>query len=477
MKSEAITSDKAGTLGELLRVAIPLIVSSGSTAMMYVIDRVFLTWDSVNSMTAALPAGVLHWNLAALAMGTIAYGNAFIGQYEGAARHDRVGPVIWQGIYLAIVAALVALACVPAAPTLFRWFGHEQVVQDLELKFFSILCYGTLPLLLDTALSSFFSGRGQTTTVMVINVIGMMINVVLDYIFIFGKLGLPAMGIEGAALATVCAFTSISLMYVGAMWWTAGDGRYHLWIGRRFDRELLLRLLKFGLPSGLQQFLEIACWTIFIQFMGRLGTEQLAATGLVFNLNSLVFVPLLGLATAVTVLTGHRIGEGKPQLAVRTAWLAYGVAALYTAIFCVIYLFAPDLILRPYQLAEHAELRAMVTQLLRLVAVYVWFDALAVVFGAAIRGAGDTRFAMVFSVSCGVVLLVVPTYFASLRGPDGFWIAWYAATTCISIVGIGFWIRFQQGRWMSMRIIEPAPPELFGTGSRPSPERSAVATH
>src|SRR6185295_13914446 len=104
MKTAYPQPDRAGTLRELLVVALPLVVSSGSTAMMYVVDRIFLSWDSVESMAAALPAGVLHWNVAALAIGTVTYCNAFIGQYEGAGQHNRVGPVLWQGIYISIIA-------------------------------------------------------------------------------------------------------------------------------------------------------------------------------------------------------------------------------------------------------------------------------------------------------------------------------------------------------------------------------------
>jgi MATE family multidrug resistance protein len=92
--------------------------------------------------------------------------------------------------------------------------------------------------------------------------------------------------------------------------------------------------------------------------------------------------------------------------------------------------------------------------------VYSWFDTAAVVFGAAIRGAGDTLFAMVFSVTMGVVLLVLPTYVASHYGSQGFAVAWYAVTVFVSVLGIGFWARFQQGRWKSMRVIEHTAPEL-----------------
>jgi MATE family multidrug resistance protein len=297
-------------------------------------------------------------------------------------------------------------------------------------------------------------------TIMVINSLGMLINIVLDYVLIFGKIGLPGMGIDGAALATVIGFSSISMMYVGNMLWTQRSGVYRLWSGRRFDRELTMRLLRFGLPSGIQQFLDIACWNVFIQLVGGLGTEQLSATGLVFNLNALVFIPLLGLGTAVTVLTGHRIGEGRPLLAVRTTWLAFGLASLYVAAFSGIYLLAPELILRPYGLAEHPEVRGLVIFLLRFVAIYAFFDAMAVVFNSAIRGAGDTRFALVFSFSMGLLLLVLPTCVAARYGPEGFQAAWYAVTVFISVLGLGFMARFQQGRWMTMRVIEHTAPEL-----------------
>jgi len=400
-----------------------------------------------------------------------------IGQYEGAGQHHRVGPVVWQGIYFSIVAAAVMLVFAPLAPSIFQLFGHDVAVQGLETRFFKILCLGTLPLLLDTALSCFFSGRGQTLVVMVVNTIGMLINILLDYLLIFGNHGFPRLGIDGAAIATVTAFTSISVMYVATMYWMYRRGPYRLWAGRRFDRELFARLLRFGLPSGVQQFLDIGCWTVFVQLVGRLGREELSATSLVFNLNGGVFIPLLGLGTAVTVLVGHRIGEGRPELAVRTAWLAFGLASAYTLLFCGVYLFLPDLILKPYGLAERPELRALVVSLLRFVAFYSFFDSMLVVFNAAIRGAGDTRFAMTFSFSMGLLLLVLPTYVAStVFGADGFTAAWYAVTVYITVLGLGFMARFQQGRWKSMRVIEHTGPEISHQADRePGEAVGAVA--
>jgi MATE family multidrug resistance protein len=312
---------------------------------------------------------------------------------------------------------------------------------------------------------------------MTVNLIGTLLDAVLDYLLIFGKLGFPRMGISGAAWSTVISFAAMALMYIAIIALRERPGVYHLWSGRRFDRELFRRLIKFGLPSGFQQFLDIACFTVFIQLVGSLGTRQLSATSLVFNLNALVFVPTVGLGTAVTALVGRRVGEGRPQLAVRTTWLAAALGIAYVSVFCVIYLFAPQAILKPYGLANDEALRELVVFLLRLVAVYSFFDALSVVFSAAIRGAGDTRFALVFSFSLGLVLLVLPTYIASFYGEAGFYYAWYAVTVFIMVLGIGFIARFQQGHWMSMRIIEHTLPELEGvlpTDSDQPPAPSAL---
>jgi MATE family multidrug resistance protein len=451
----ARTHDRAGSLGELLRVSVPLIISYSATALMHVVDRIFLSWYSVDAMAATLPAGVIHWNLAALAIGTVTYANAIIGQYVGAGDEKRVGPVLWQGIYMSLVAAALMVCLVPLAAGTFAAFDHHADIQHLEVRYFSILAVGTGPLLISSTLSCFYSGRGRTTTVMVVNILATLLNVALDYVLIFGNAGFPELGIDGAAIATSLSFVAIAVMYVVHMLWTERRTHYCLWSGWRFDRELFGRLFKYGFPSGVQQFLDIACWSIFIQLMGRLGKPELAATGLVFNLNSLAFIPMMGLGTAVTALVGQRIGDARVHLAVRTTWLALGVGLAYTVAFAAVYLFAPHVILAPYGIAANQpEVAGLVIELLRLVALYSIFDVTAVIFSSAIRGAGDTRFAMYLSVTLGALLLVLPTAIMIRSGSAGFITSWYAVVAFLFALATGFFLRFQQGRWKSMRVIE-----------------------
>ena len=284
---------------------------------------------------------------------------------------------------------------------------------------------------------------------MFINVCCALLNGVLDYVLIFGKLGVPPLGISGAAMATVTAWSAACVMYAVALLRHRQREHYGLLAGWRFDRTLFARLLRFGLPNGIQLFVDIACWTLFVQIVAALGKEHLAATSLAFNLNSLAFIPILGVGTAVMTLTGQRIGEGRPELAVRTTNLAFFMSLGYIAIFVAIYLFAPRLILLPYALAEStsdlSQLEESVVLLLRYVAVYSLFDAMAVIFSSATRGAGDTRFALVFSLIAGLVLLVLPTSAAWYYGYHGLTIPWIAVTVFIVVLGLGYLWRFRQG--------------------------------
>ncbi len=285
-----------------------------------------------------------------------------------------------------------------------------------------------------------------------------LINGVLDYVLIYGKLGIPPMGIRGAAPATVIAWTLASLMYIAALLMHRERKHYALGTAWRFDRALFARLMRFGLPNGFQLLIDVSVWTLFVQMIGSLGPEHLAATSLAFNLNSLAFIPILGMGTAVVTLTGQRIGEGRPELAVRTTRLAFALSMAYIAVFSAIYLFAPRLILLPYSLSEqttnYPALEEQVVELLRYVAVYALFDAMAIVFSSATRGAGDTRFALLFSFVSGLVLLILPTWTARYLGYSSLTIPWVAVTVFIVFVGLGYLWRFEQGRWKSMRVIE-----------------------
>lgn len=464
----------AGSLAELLAVALPLIASSGSQCLMNVTDRMFLTWYSQDSLAAVLPAGMLHWSLISLAFGLCQYANTFVAQYEGAKQRDRVAASVWQAAYIAIIAGLVLSSGGFISQPMFDWIGHDPDVAAQETEYFRVLAFGSVAPILATAMSTFFSGRGRTAVVMWVNLLGAMTNVVFDYLMIFGVGPFPELGIRGAAIATVLGSTATVVAYAVLIFGPQARASYGTWANRGWDADLIRRFLKYGLPAGLHMFVDVAGFAIFMLLIGKLGKTELAATNLAFNLNSLAFIPMLGLGIAISTLVGHRIGEKRPELAIKTTWNAFALSSLYMLFFAAIYVLIPDLIVKPY--LSHAKedvsgLQEQIALLLRFVALYSFFDAMAIVFGSAVRGAGDTRFALLFSFASCWLLMVGPTWWlwhfkgGSLLG------SWWACSVYVLVLGLGFLARFQAGHWKTMSVIEAVAIE---TNAEPNPDAKLV---
>ncbi|MDA1014431.1 MAG: MATE family efflux transporter [Planctomycetota bacterium] len=411
-----------GSLAELLSISVPLIISAGSFTINNVIDRVYLSWYSREALAASLNGSMFHWTLLAVPIGVCMYANTFVAQYDGAGRKGRVSASVWQAVYLAVFTGLVLMALNEPAVQILAWTteSHDRTVSLLQIEYFQALNIGS-PIFLATAtLSTFFSGRGRTRPVMVVNIIAMLFNCVGNYALIFGAGFIPSLGITGAGYATVLS-RLLALGLFLALILRREEADYHFFRHYRLDWKLLGRMAKYGLPAGWQLLADVGGFTVFLFLIGGLGANEMASTTLAFNINSVAFIPLLGVGMGVSTIVGRRIGEGRPELAVQTTWKSFWMTIIWVVSLAAFYLSVPEILIDQYQgdhaPAEFAELRDSVVVLLRFVAVYTLFDAMAVVFSNAVRGAGDTRFALWFTFGSCWLLMVIPTWIA--RWPAG----------------------------------------------------------
>lgn len=466
---------RPGSMRELLLIAIPMVISAGSQSLMHIIDRIYLTWHHVDEVAAALPAGILFWAVLSVFHGMASYINTFVAQYEGAVRPDRVAASMWQGFYFALIAGGLLMLLAPFSGPLFQLIGHAPEIQQHETTYMSILLLGGVPTVLATVLGTFFTGRGQTTVVMFVNVVSVGINAVLDYVFIFGWGPVPEMGIAGGAITDVIANVGTCVALGSLLLWPSIASRYQFWKNRGFDRALTTRMIYYGFPVGLLLVIDVSGWAFFMNAIGWLGKAEQVATNLAFNLNTLAFIPVIGLGIAVSTLVGMRITEGRPDLAARTTWLAVGLSLGYIIFCSSVYLLLPELLLAPYEWKAHgdefAEVKVVVIQLLWFVAAYSFFDTLAIVFGSAIRGAGDTRFSMIFTLVCVVVLLITPTIVLFGWFKPTLSMCWAYCSLYIVVMGLGFMFRFLGGKWKTMTVVEP---DLVGGGGHTGPHSPPV---
>jgi MATE family multidrug resistance protein len=450
---------------EVLRVAAPLVISSLSWTVMTFVDRMFLNHVSEAAMAAASIASAVWFMLICFPLGVCTYANTFVAQYDGARRHAIIGRIVWQAVWIALLFTPLMLLGIALAGPLFALADHTPEVTRQEITYFSILCVGAPAMLIAQAAASFYSGRGLTRVVMWTDAAFAILNVGLDYVWIFGYLGFPAWGVAGAAWATVLSLWLKAIMYLLLFLQRKHRGQFGTIRGLALDRHLCGRLLYFGGPSGLQMLLDVTGFTVFIMLIGRLSEVDSAATNMAFSISSLAFMPIYGLHLAISVLVGERLGEDRDDLAARSTITTLQLAWVYMLAISALYVFAPGVFLYGFYpdkealTDQNSAVRQLAIVLLRYVAAYNLFDATAMVFAGAIKGAGDTVF--VFFVSLVLAALLAAFSFLAVEVWEldilGCWTL--IALWVLSAAATYFW-RFRAGQWRRMRVIEPETAEL-----------------
>lgn len=457
----AIPDPTAGSSGELLKLALPLIVSQSFMTVQVFVDTVLLSWHNPDEMAASFPAVMWFWLAFGFLQVTAGYTSTFVAQYTGANRPNRVGPAVWQGIHFGVVAGLLFLIMIPAAPFLIAFGGHPPHLQSLEVIYLQTLAPAALPMLVMSAVNGFFSGRGQTWTVLAIEAVGTAANVLLAMVMIFGRLGFPEMGIAGAGYATCIGSAVSAAMAVGLFLRPRLQAEFATLAGWRPERDLFLRLMKYGGPAGMQIFLDVLVFHAFVQLVGRLGDAALGATTLTVRFNMIAFMPMMGLGQAVCILVGQRLGADRPDIAERTAYTGLRWVFGYMCCVAAVYLFFPQLLVSIFSSEsgvaadKFAAVAEIVPTLLICVALYSLADSVNVTFAFALRGAGDTKYVSKLTFALAWPIMVLPTWFIVRAGGSLYW-AWIAASLYIAAMAVCFWLRFRSGKWKSMRVIEPS---------------------
>jgi MATE family, multidrug efflux pump len=454
-----------GGYKEVLLMAIPLILSTGALSIQHFVDRMFLTWYSPEAIAASVPSGILNFTILSLFIGTASYVSTFVAQYLGSGQFRRMGEVVWQGIFFSLSSLPVMLIFIPLSDPIFSLIGHEPGVMELETRYFVILCMGGVFPVVSAALGGFFSGLGSTWVVMWANLTGTLINIVLDYLLIFGRFGFPEMGITGAALATVIAGIITMLLFFLVLFSRRIREPYFILEGFRVKRMLLFRLIKFGFPNGVQFFLDMMGFTIFILLVGRYGKIELAATNIAFNINSLAFMPMIGFGIAISVMVGQNLGDGNPDEAEFATWSGAQMTLVYMITISACYLLFPRVFLSPFGMKGDPEVYNQIMDygivLLRFIAFFSVFDTFTIIFASAIKGAGDTKFVMKAIVTASWTILVIPTFLAVIVFEWHLYVTWIFATVYVTVLAFIFLIRFMRGSWKTMLVIERQEDEVL----------------
>lgn len=437
----------------LLVMAAPNVATMMAESLLNMADFWIASQLGAVAQAAVLSAILVFMSIFGLLMGTMACVSTMVSQSFGAAKPRDCSAYAWQGVWFSLLYGVAALALWPAMPALYRLIGHAPDVQALEVSYTRIrlLVLGVAGM--NMALAEYFNGiqrpRVNTASVVGANVV----NVVISYGLTFGTFGLPRLGFVGIAVGTLIA-TLVRLGWLLTALCTGQSQReFHArqtWAPRL---QKMGRLLHVGWPAGVEFVLSITAWTAFLAWIvGKYGTTHLAASNTCARITELSFMPALGIGFAICAVVGQSVGAGKPAQARRRACMGAVLNVAYMGVMAVIFvIFSRPLI------GLFTQDEAVITigaGVLVLASLYQMFDAVALSYSFALRGAGDTLFpAFVCSVLSWAILVgggaAVAHYYPQLgiRAP------WAFAALYIVIIGLILWGRWRIGRWERLDVI------------------------
>lgn len=443
---------------ELWRIAYPLIIMSAGNTVMQFVDRKFLASNSVADVAAAMPAGILYFTLFSFFMVTANFTSSLVAQYFGANDRRSLLGAVWTGLYFAIGASLlVVFGLPPLGAWIIRMGGHTPDLVARELEYFYALIPSGAFACMSAPLFSFFSGRGKTGPVAVINTVACLLNVPLNYAFIFGFGVIPPLGILGAGIATsLCSMFS----FLAVLFWFLryNQEEFPTRSVRDFRFEYLWKLLRYGTPAGLQTFFDVGAFTLITFLVGTLGELQLAAHVIALSINNMFFIPLLGLSDATSILSGQYIGKKRPDVSEAVVYRAWRMGLVYMCGGAIIYLFFPVALAEMFRPAEETPGFSQVVELTRWLLVSAVFfnfvDTVKFIFMGALRGAGDTRAVLFICSGCGY-LLMVPGVFLLIKGLElsVIWVWCYLVMVALT-ESVLILRRYRSGKWRKIKLID-----------------------
>ena len=449
--------DHRGSVNEMLAIALPMIISHACDTIMIFTDRLFLSRLGPELMSASMGGGITVFVMMSFFLGLIGYATALTAQYLGSGNKKNCPAVLTQAIILSLIFFPVILIARPAGIKLFGIMNIHSGQLAPQIVYYNILINASIISLFRFSLSSYFSGIGRTRIVMFSSFAAMIANVFFNYVLIFGKLGFPALGIEGAAYGTIAGGLIGVIAMLAAYFRKNNIEEYSVLKSFHFKKDIMKKLFKFGYPAGLEMFLNLLAFNMMIMIFHARSPVVATAATIVFNWDMVSFVPLFGLEIGVTSLVGRYMGAKEPDIAHRSAMSGLKIGWVYSAFILILFIFFTQTLVNVFTPEIHdpvfTEAVPTAVFMIRLAAVYVLIEAVFVVFVGSLRGAGDTFWTMCYTVTLHWFLVFVLIALFKIWNVSSN-IAWATLVFTFFTFSWGIYLRYRKGKWKSIQVVE-----------------------
>lgn len=426
-----------------LRLALPVVISQIGQVSVSLIDNMMVGHVGTSELAAASFANSVFMIGMFFGMG-ITFGiTPLIGSAFSSGKTSEV--VIWlkNGIFTHLVAAVVLFVIMTGVYFLLPLMGQTEIVTELARPYYLILCVSYIPFMLFFSVKQFLEGIGNTKIAMHITITANAINLLFNYLLIYGKFGFPEMGLNGAGLGTLISRVAMPALFFVYILNTESIKRYFILANHElFSFQKTISLLKIGIPIAFQIIVEVIAFSLGAIMMGWLGEVPLAAHQVAIGLASFTYMISLGISQANTIRVSHQMGVKDFKALKRAAFASTHLVLVFMTSMGLLFVFARNIL--PFLFTVDSQVIEIASGLLIIAAVFQVFDGLQVVMLSTLRGMADVKFPMFIAFFAYLFVGIPTSYVFSFvlhLGPQGIWYGYLAG---LGVAGVLFYLRFQQ---------------------------------
>ncbi|RJX67147.1 MATE family efflux transporter [Vibrio sinensis] len=425
--------------GALMHLSVPIILTQIATQAMGFVDTTMAGQVSPADL-AAIALGASLWiPVLLLLRGVIMALTPVVAFHRGAQDFESISVEFFQMVWLALISSVLLIIYLVSAKPILEWIGVASEIIPIASDYAFALAFGVPGIALFYTLNGFCEGMNNTKVAMIISVIGLLVNIPVNYVLIYGKFGFPELGAVGCGWATSLVYWMMSGLLYSYI-----KGHHHYKTIIRFSdakprAKEMVHLLKLGLPIGMNIAVCGSIFAVIALLIGRIGAENVAAAQIALNISSMTYVIPMSISFGITIRVGHALGAKDELGAIERSKIGILIAALISLVSVAIFLLFPEWIIRLY--TTDPAISATAATLLALTAMYQFSDALQTSANGALRGYKDTKIPMFLAIASywglalplGVVLGLTD-HLVPAMGEKGFWVGILTGLTVAALL-------------------------------------------
>lgn len=434
---------------EIWRIAVPIMIGNLAQTLITFTDTAFLGHLGVVALGASMMAGLFYFVFTTMAMGFAVGIQIIVARRFGERQYEKIGGIFQHGaLFIFLFGIVLFLIMNTFTGKLLNFIIDSQNIYAGAMEYMNYRQYGIIFVCFNYLYRSLYVGLSNTKVITFSTIIMATVNIVMDYALIFGELGLPEMGIGGAALASFMAEVTATIFFTIYTYIALGKKNYGLFRRHRFDKDLTFNIFKIAGPTMFQKLFSFSAWFIFFIFVEKMGEEAIGVSSIVRSVYMIMFIPVFGFLATSNTLTSRIIGAGRPGEVMPTLYKVTLNCFLCCIPFIVVCAAFPMTVMRIY--TEDLALAQLAIPSIYVICGAIAFQAVGSIFFEAVSGTGNTNAAL--WLEFGILLIYIGYIWMMTHTATNVALVWTCEYVYGALIAFVSYLYVKYANWQRKRI-------------------------